>query len=44
MLHLLEGEALYGAPAFIFGLVAFGILVVGLGIVRAIGSGRPHTK
>ena len=40
LLHLLETEA--SVPAWVFGLVAFGLLIFGLMFVRAVGKGRPH--
>ncbi|MFP5282855.1 MAG: hypothetical protein ACLGIF_05325 [Actinomycetes bacterium] len=43
-LTLLATEAEGGLPPFVYGLVAFAILMALLFITIGIGKGRPHSK
>jgi ABC-type phosphate transport system permease subunit len=41
---LLETANLDGLPPIVAGLVAFAFLIIVLGTIIAMGSGRPHSK
>ena len=42
MLTVLETAIDFGVPTWVFGLIALGIFVSVLGVLRSFGKGRPH--